>query len=77
MVSVVTSLQADLTQPITFKMVISLIVSDAGLLLPTLEITYLMRNLEYFNLKALIIPASTGCKLDVVLLGRNTNFTFE
>ena len=35
----VTFLQADLTKPITFKMLISLIVSDACLLSPFLKIT--------------------------------------
>ena len=64
----VASLQVDLTQPITFKMMISLIISDAHLLSSSLEITYLMSNLRYFNLKALIIPASKGCNLDVVFL---------
>ena len=58
MVSDLTSLQADLTQPITFKMLISLIISDARLLSFTLESMYRMSNLRYFNLKALIIPAS-------------------
>ena len=73
MMSDVTSLQADLTQLITFKMLISLIISDARLSSSTLEITYLMRNLRYFNLKALIIPTSKDCNLDVVFSGRNTN----
>ena len=73
----VTSLQVDLTQPITFKMMISLIISDAHLLSSSLEITYLMSNLRYFNLKALIIPASKGCNLDVMILGRNTNLMFD
>ena len=77
MVSDVNSFQADLTQPITFKMLISLIILDACLLLSTLEITYLMSNLPYFNLKDLIIPASKGCNLDVVFLGRNANFMFD
>ena len=72
----VTFLQADLTQPITFKMLISLIISDVCLLSSTLEITYLMSNLRYFNFKALIIPASKGCNFDVMFLGRNTNFMF-
>ena len=66
MVSDVSSLQGDLTQPITFKMLILLIILDARLLLSPLEITYLMSILQDFNLKALIIPASKGCNLDVV-----------
>ena len=76
MVSDVNSFQADLTQPITFKMLISLIILDACLS-STFEITYLMSNLRYFNLKDLIIPASKGCNLDVVFLGRNANFMFD
>ena len=77
MVSDVTSLQGDLTQPITFKMLILLIILDARLLSSTLEIMYLMSILQDFNLKALIIPASKGCNLDVMILGRNTNLMFD
>ena len=77
MVSDVTPLQADLIQPITFKVLISLIILAAPLLSSTLEITYLMSNKRYFNLKILIVPASKGCNLDVVFLERNTNFMFD
>ena len=77
MVSDVNSFQADLTQPITLKMLISLIILDAYLLSSTLEITYLMSNLRYFNLKDLIISATEGCNLDVVFLRRNANFMFD
>ena len=66
MVSGVTSLQVDLTQPITFKMLILLKISDAHLLSSALEITDLMSSSRYFSLKALIILASKGCNLDVV-----------
>ena len=66
MVSGVTSLQVDLTQPIIFKMLILLKISDALLLSSALEITDLMSSSRYFSLKALIIPASKGCNLDVV-----------
>ena len=77
MVSDVSSLQGDLTQPITFKMLILLIILDARLLSSPLEITYLMSILQDFNLKALIIPASKGCNLDVMFLERNTNLMFD
>ena len=77
MVKDVTSLQEDLNQPTTFKMLTSLIISDARLLSSTPEITYLMSNLPYLNLKALVILASKGCNLDGVFLGGNTNFMFD
>ena len=64
-------------QPITFKMLILLIILDARLLSSPLEITYLMSILQDFNLKALIIPASKGCNLDVMFLERNTNLMFD
>ena len=48
MVSDITSLQTDLTQPITFKISILLIISDARLLLSFLEITYMMSNFTVF-----------------------------
>ena len=77
MVSDVTSLQTDLTQPITFKS--SILLKWYQMLVyyyPLSKLRTWWAILQYFNLKALIIPASKGCNLGAVFLGRNTNFMF-
>ena len=67
MVFNVTSLQADLTQPITFKMLISLIYQMFVYYHPLSK--YVPDEpFTVFNLKALIIPTSKSCNLDVVFL---------
>lgn len=68
MSSDVTFFNADLTQPITFKISTALIIFGADFFSSVLQVTHLLTNLWPFNLKALIIPASKNFNLDVVFL---------
>ena len=68
MSSDVTFFNADLTQPITFKISTALIIFGADFFSSVLQVTHLLTNLWSFNLKALIIPASKNFNLHVVFL---------
>ena len=76
-VSSETSPQADFIQEIAFKTSTSWIMSVAFTLSLILEITNFKSFLRYLSLKFLMIPASNGWSLEVVLFGKNTTFMLE
>ena len=72
-----TSFHAALIQEIAFNISTSWIISEAFLLSSIREMTHFKSLFRYLTLKFLIIPASRGCSLDVVFLGKKTTLIFE
>ena len=62
---------------LTFRIVTSLMISDANQLPVSIHGRMKhINNFLYLCLKFLILPASQGCSLNVVFLGRNSGFMF-
>ena len=72
-----TLLQAYFIQEITFKTSTTWIMSVTFILSLILEITSFKSFLRYLSLKFLMIPASNGWSLEVVLFGKNMTLMLE
>ena len=71
-VPVDTSFQATCSQWIAFAMLTSCIIFDAFLPSSIRDTTYFISSFPYLHFNATIKPASSGCKQDVVHLGRKS-----